>query len=108
MHQSPCCISLLLLPLLKDTDYCRPETPHNSCSFGYALIQPYSHHNLALGKLTQILMRAPISFFQHIDFENKMFICCLIQCIQPTNRCHDEWTISVIHFTYHYIYVGGL
>ena len=36
-----------------DTDHCRLGKPHESCSFGDALTQLSSHHNLALVKIMQ-------------------------------------------------------
>ena len=50
--------SSILGPLLTCTDHCRPGTPHNSCSFGHALTQLSSHHNLPLVKSS--FLRMPI------------------------------------------------
>ncbi|ROI79356.1 Succinate--hydroxymethylglutarate CoA-transferase [Anabarilius grahami] len=63
MTLSPVHRCSFLGPLLIDTDHCRPGTPHKSCSFGDALTQSSSHHNLALVKLAQILTLAHFSCF---------------------------------------------
>ncbi|KAK1880970.1 Sorting nexin-29 [Dissostichus eleginoides] len=60
-----------LRPLLVGTDHCRPGTPHKSCSFGDALTQSFSHHNLALVKVAHILTLTHFCCFQHINFETK-------------------------------------
>lgn len=41
-------------PLLAGTYYCKLGTPHKTCCFGDAFIQPSSHHHLAIVKVTQI------------------------------------------------------
>ncbi|ROI15141.1 PIH1 domain-containing protein 1 [Anabarilius grahami] len=63
MTLSPVHHCSFLGPLLIDTDHCRPGTPHKSCSFGDALTQSSSHHNLALIKPAQILTLAHFSCF---------------------------------------------
>lgn len=56
-------------PHLLNTNQCMSGTMHKTCSFGDALTQSFSHHNLVFVKDVHILMLSDISCFQHIIFK---------------------------------------
>lgn len=56
---------------LTDSDNWKPE----SCRFEDAPVKSYSHHNLSLIKLSQILTIS-IYFVSNTALKTKMFICC--------------------------------
>lgn len=78
-----------LEPILIDTDLCRPGTPNKSCSIAdTTLTLLSSHHNFALVKLVQILTLILRLILRGQNVH-----------LLPTNRCHVEEIISIIHFT---------
>lgn len=65
-------------PPFVGTDYCVSGTSYKACRVADALTQTSSHHNLALVRIGLIFMLEDFSCFQHINFKNYLFTCCLI------------------------------
>lgn len=72
-------------------DHCIPGTSHKNCHFGDTLTQSFSHHNLDLVRVAQILRLSVFSCFQHINIKNELFACCLMcstPCYVQDNQCY--------------------
>ena len=66
------------------------------------LTQSSSHHNLALVKITHTLTLAYFSWFQHINFKNWLFTCCIIYPtpshvpLYQDNQCYSHHVSLVL------------